>query len=110
MYDVAIIGSGLSGLQCGYLLSKEGLKVCIVEKNNRIGGMMQSFVKEGVVFNTGLNYTESLGKGEVLDKYFNFFGLGGKLTLKQLDGSKSEVITIGKEEYIISQALYRHLL
>lgn len=103
MYDFVIIGSGLSGLQCGALLSKEGYNVCVLEKNDRIGGMIQSFVRDGVVFNTGLNYTESLGEGEVLYKYFKLFGLIGKLNLKQLDLEQSELITIRENEYKIPQ-------
>ncbi|HRX12968.1 MAG TPA: NAD(P)-binding protein, partial [Draconibacterium sp.] len=61
-FDAIIIGSGLGGLVSGNILSKEGLKVCVLEKNGRIGGTLQSFAKEGTIFNTGLNYTESLGE------------------------------------------------
>ena len=31
-YDIIIIGSGLGGLECGAILSKEGFNVCVVEK------------------------------------------------------------------------------
>ena len=62
-YDVIIIGSGLGGLVSASILSKEGMKVCVLEMDKRIGGTLQSFAKEGVLFNTGLNYTESLGEG-----------------------------------------------
>ncbi len=102
-YDIVVIGSGLAGLQCAYLLSKEGYHVCVVDQNDRIGGMMQSFARDGVVFNTGLNYTESLGEGEVLYRYFKLFGLIGNITLKQLDIDKSDIITLGEKEYTIPQ-------
>ncbi len=103
IYDVVIIGGGLGGLQCGTLLSKEGLNVCVLDKNDRIGGMIQSFARDGVVFNTGLNYTESLGEGEVLYQYFKFFGLIGNITLKQLDIDQAELVTLGDKEYSIPQ-------
>ena len=32
-YDIIIIGSGLGGLECGAILSKEGYHVCVLEKN-----------------------------------------------------------------------------
>ncbi len=102
-YDIVVIGSGLAGLQCAYLLSKEGYHVCVVDKNDRIGGMMQSFARDGVVFNTGLNYTESLGEGEVLYRYFKLFGLIGNITLKQLDIDHSDFITLGDKEYRVPQ-------
>ncbi|HEY8915657.1 MAG TPA: NAD(P)-binding protein, partial [Chitinophaga sp.] len=37
-YDVAIIGSGLGGLVCGALLSRNGYRVAVFEKNKQIGG------------------------------------------------------------------------
>ena len=42
-YDIVIIGSGLGGLQCAYILSQEGYKVCVVEKNRIMGGCLQTF-------------------------------------------------------------------
>ena len=32
--DVSIIGGGLAGLTCAYLLSKRGLSVAVLEKNS----------------------------------------------------------------------------
>ena len=29
-YDIIIIGSGLGGLECGAILSKEGFNVCVI--------------------------------------------------------------------------------
>lgn len=37
-YDIIIIGSGLGGLECGAILSKEGYHVCVLEKNELFGG------------------------------------------------------------------------
>ena len=37
-YDVIIIGSGLGGLQCDYILAKHGYKVAIFEKESQHGG------------------------------------------------------------------------
>lgn len=36
MYDVAIIGSGITGSACAYFLSKYRLKIAIIEKNNDV--------------------------------------------------------------------------
>ncbi len=84
-YDVIIIGGGLGGLLCANILSREGMSVCLVEKNTKLGGCIQSFAKNKTLFNTGLNYTESLGEGEVLNQYFKYFGVMDKLKIKQLD-------------------------
>ena len=39
-YDVAIIGSGFSGITCAHYLKEEGIdNFCILEKNNSLGGV-----------------------------------------------------------------------
>ncbi len=37
-YDVVMVGAGLGGITCAALLAKWGLKVIVIEKNNRLGG------------------------------------------------------------------------
>ncbi len=39
---VAIIGGGISGLATAYYLSKLGIRSTIVEKSNRLGGLIQT--------------------------------------------------------------------
>ena len=40
-YDIVIIGSGLGGLICAAVLSREGYSVCVLEKNDIPGGCFQ---------------------------------------------------------------------
>jgi monoamine oxidase len=42
--DVIVIGAGLSGLQAAQLLEEAGLKVTIIEANNRLGGRVRTLV------------------------------------------------------------------
>ena len=104
-YDVVIIGGGLGGLLCGNILSKEGKSVCVIEKNRRIGGCIQSFAKNKTIFNTGLNYTESLGEGEVLNQYFKYFGIMDSLKIKKMDIDSFERISFDGDpnEYPFAQ-------
>jgi all-trans-retinol 13,14-reductase len=98
-YDVVIIGSGLGGLLCGNILSREGLSVCLIEKNHKLGGSLQDFGRKGCIFNTGLNYTESLDKGQVLHQYFKYLGLTDKLKLKRLNADGFDIIHFGDQAY-----------
>ena len=52
--DVAIIGAGPAGLTAGYLLTKAGLTVAIIEKDPRyVGGISRTVEHEGYRFDIG---------------------------------------------------------
>ncbi|MEJ0102333.1 MAG: NAD(P)-binding protein [Bacteroidota bacterium] len=55
-FDVVIIGqwNGRPGLR--NLLSQEGLRVCVLEKNKQFGGCLQTFVRDKVIFDSGVHY------------------------------------------------------
>jgi phytoene dehydrogenase-like protein len=91
-FDVVILGSGLGGLASGAILSKEGLKVCILEKNEQIGGNLQTFNRDGVKFDTGVHYIGGLDKGQNLYKLFNYFGIMDRLKLQKMDPTGFDVV------------------
>jgi len=97
-YDVIIIGSGLGGLQCGYILSKHGLKVCILEKNRLPGGCLQSFHRGNNYFDTGFHYVGGLDNGEPLHRIFNYFKLM-HLPWRRLDENGFDEILISGESF-----------
>lgn len=84
-YDVVIIGSGLGGLVSATILSREGYKVCVLEKNNQYGGNLQTFVRDKTIFDTGVHYIGGLSKGQNLYKYFNYLGIMDDLKLQQME-------------------------
>jgi len=100
-FDVVIVGSGLGGLLCGYILSKEGYSVCILEKNQQIGGCLQTFKRDDCIFDTGIHYIGSLDEGQILHQYFKYFGLTTKLKLKKLNSENFDRIYFNdnKTEY-----------
>ncbi len=63
--SVAIIGAGLSGLTCGYVLRKAGFEVKIFEKNDKPGGMaalaIPSFRLNSKAFEKDLKRIENTG-------------------------------------------------
>ena len=84
-YDILIIGSGLGGLVSALILAKEGLKVGILEKNQQLGGNLQTFSRNKVIFDTGVHYLGGLSEGQNLYRYFNFLGIMQHLNLKKMD-------------------------
>lgn len=104
-YDIVIIGSGLGGLVSANILAREGYSVCVLEKNNQFGGNLQTFVRDKNIFDTGVHYIGSLGKGENLYQYFKYLGIMDDLKLKKLDEDKYDVITFDgdNQEYYHAQ-------
>ena len=96
-YDVVIIGSGLGGLECAYILSKEGYKVLVLEKNRQLGGSLQIFVREKAIFDTGIHYIGGLDDGQNLNQCFKYFGIMDKLHLQKLDVDGFDRITFGDD-------------
>src|SRR6476620_6976708 len=84
-YDVVIVGSGLGGLACGTILAKEGYKVCILEKNKQIGGNLQTFVRDRVIFDSGVHYVGGLDKGQNLYQLFKYLGIRDKIKIRKMD-------------------------
>ncbi|MCU0460837.1 MAG: FAD-dependent oxidoreductase [Bacteroidales bacterium] len=98
-YDVVIIGGGLGGLQCGYILSREGYNVCLLEKNSQLGGCLQTFRRNNSIFDTGMHYIGSMDEGQVLNNFFRYFGLSGKLNLKKMDENCYDIVKYKDKEY-----------
>jgi phytoene dehydrogenase-like protein len=101
-YDVIVIGSGLGGLECALVLSKEGMNVCVVEKNRQIGGLFQSFVRKGKTIDSSIHYVGSLDKGEILHRYFSYFGIMEALKVERLNENGYDHIHIGDEHYSLA--------
>jgi len=98
-YDIAIIGSGLGGLTCGYILSKNGYKVAIFEQGAQLGGCLQTFKRRGVKFETGVHYVGSMNDGETLNSFFHYLSLFPKIKTLPLDPLGYDVVSFKGEQY-----------
>jgi all-trans-retinol 13,14-reductase len=97
--NTIIIGSGLGGLTCGYILAKNGYKVTVLEKNTQVGGCLQTFVRRGVKFETGMHYIGSMEDGQLLHYFFKYLNLLPDIRLRSLDKNAYDLISIGSERY-----------
>jgi all-trans-retinol 13,14-reductase len=91
VYDFVIIGSGLGGLQCAYILADHGFSVCVLEKNQQLGGSLQVFSRDKTVFDTGVHYLPALDDGQPLHSYFKYFGLTDSVKWKKLDSEFDQI-------------------
>ncbi len=103
-FDALIIGTGMGGLVCGNVLTREGYRVCMVEKNRQLGGNLQVYVRDKVIFDSGVHYLGGLDKGQNLYQIFKWLGLMDKLKLERMDPAFDRIlIGPGQKEYRIMQ-------
>jgi all-trans-retinol 13,14-reductase len=105
-YDVVIIGSGLGGLECAYILSKKGLNVCVVEQHFQIGGCLQTFRRGENVFDTGFHYVGGLDEGQSLNTLFRYFELMD-LPWRKLDEDCFDEIIYNDDSYAFANGYDR---
>lgn len=60
-YDVVIVGAGISGLSIGAMLAKEGKRVLVLEKQERLGGRAESFTHIGHIMDNGIHVPSRSG-------------------------------------------------
>lgn len=73
-HDTIIVGAGISGLLSALALSKEGKKVLLLEKNDKIGGVCTSYSVDGYLVDTGPHVITRLEQGplrELMNRYFD---------------------------------------
>jgi len=98
---VVVIGAGLGGLQCAYILAKNGIQVTVLEKNPVIGGCLQSFRRGDITFDSGFHYVGGLREGESLYPLFRYFNLLD-LPWQPLDEACFDEVVIGDKSYSLA--------
>lgn len=88
----------MGGLVSALILAKEGLKVCVLEKNNQYGGNLQTFSRDKLIFDTGVHYLGGLSKGQNLHQYFSYLEIMDDLEIQQMDEDGYDKITFGDDE------------
>ena len=104
-YDAIIVGGGISGLTAAAFLSQAGLNVLICEKENKCGGLVNSFERDGFIYDGGIRAMENSG---VLFPMLKALGLQIEFVKNHISvGIEKRVIRIESDENV---ADYQSLL
>jgi phytoene dehydrogenase-like protein len=60
-YDAIVVGGGIAGLTAAAYIAKSGRSVALFEKQPKTGGLVQTFQRDYVYFDTGLRSIENSG-------------------------------------------------
>lgn len=60
-YDAVVVGGGIAGLTSAAYLAKAGRSVILFEQQDKTGGLVQTFERDGVFFDGGLRSIENSG-------------------------------------------------
>ncbi|MDR0893703.1 MAG: NAD(P)/FAD-dependent oxidoreductase [Prevotellaceae bacterium] len=94
-----IIGSGLGGLSCGYILARNGYRVTVLEQGTQTGGCLQCFSRRGVPFETGMHFIGSADRGQTLHRLLHYLEVDEHIELSRLDTDGYDVISLQNERF-----------
>jgi phytoene dehydrogenase-like protein len=95
-YDAIIVGSGIAGLTAAAYLSKAGYLTLLCEKESACGGLVNSFKRDGFVYDGGIRAMENSG---VLFPMLRHLGLEVEFVQNRISiGIEERVIRVESED------------
>ena len=82
IYDVVIIGAGISGLTAAAILAKSRMDVCVVEMAPHPGGYLAGFERKGFYFETAIHWLNQCGPDGLVRRVFDLIAPGSPKTLE----------------------------
>lgn len=92
--NIAIVGSGITGLTTAFLLKKRGKKVTVFEKNSQPGGSIRTVRNGDWLTEYGPNTI--LLKDRIVDEFFTELGLNDHLIEANPSASKRYIVKNGQ--------------
>lgn len=101
-YDAVIIGSGMSGLCCGALLSQKGNKCLLLEKHFKPGGYTHTFKRNKYEWDVGIHYVGDVhNKNNASRKLFDYISQG-RLEWHKMDDNYDTIVFPDREYKFVS--------
>ena len=61
LFDTIVIGGGIAGLTCSAFLAQSGRSILLLEQSDKLGGCINSFERDGFIFDGGARAIENSG-------------------------------------------------
>jgi all-trans-retinol 13,14-reductase len=90
-YDAIVIGAGLGGLSCALHLAKKGLHVLVLEKQPKVGGYCQNYLRGDYLFDVSLHVLSAMKEGQATSRLLEYLGVLEKLEILEYDPMFSSV-------------------
>ena len=87
---VIVLGAGISGLTTAYLLYKNGYNVTVLEKNDTVGGSIETVTENGLLFDRGPN--SALETTPLIAQLVEELNLTGQFVYANKKGDKRYII------------------
>lgn len=103
-YDAIVIGGGIAGLTASAYLAKAGLSTLLCEKENACGGLINTFERDGFVYDGGIRALENSG---VVFPMLKHLGLEVEFVKNHISiGMENRVVRVNSDTSVIEyQAL-----
>jgi len=98
-YDAIVIGGGIAGLTTAAFLAKAGRSTLLCEKENKCGGLINTFERDGFVYDGGMRAMENSG---IVFPMLKQLGLEVEFVKNNISiGIEERVIRINNQESIM---------
>ena len=91
---VVVIGAGISGLTGAHILHKAGCDVTVLEKNDKVGGSVETVVEKGFLFDRGSN--SALETTPIIAQLVEELNLKDQFVYANKEGNKRYILRDGE--------------
>ena len=110
-YDAVVVGSGMGGMSVAVLLARSGKSVLLLEQNAVVGGMTQSYSRNGYRWTVGLHYIGDVASPHTMTRKLFDYVTDRKIKWAEMPSIFNRMV-IGGREYSIpaGEAPYADIL